>query len=191
MAAQDAVTTNSRKTHHKKLEKLINQGRHSSYTASLHQLPETVRPPGPGDPLGRGESMIFANARYRSLQSAGATARFRARPSDSLRVIPTAEFVGIGRRFFRIEEHVAVRCLCWDAVGLGHPTRTHLSQSWGSGEPAPTTFPRDLPYVEARRSGLKFHTNWKAASRSLRKGTCRWASSSGEEVVETLSEPRV
>ena len=34
----------------------------------------------------------------------------------------------------------------------GHPARTHLSQSRGSGEPAPTTPPRDLPHVEVARN---------------------------------------
>ena len=50
LAAHDAVTTNSRKAQ-QKLEKLVNQGRHAPHTASLDQLPDTARPPGPGDPL--------------------------------------------------------------------------------------------------------------------------------------------
>ena len=56
------------------------------------------------------------------LQGAGATACLRARRTDSLRVTPTPEFVGIGRRFIGIEEHVAVRCPCCDTVdaNAGH-----------------------------------------------------------------------
>ena len=95
--------------------KLVNQGRPAAHTASLEQLPETACPPGPGDPLGGSEAKAFAKARYRSLQGAGGTACLRARPTDSIRVIPAAEFVGVGRRLIRIEEHVAMRCPCCDA----------------------------------------------------------------------------
>ncbi|CAN0184367.1 unnamed protein product, partial [Laminaria digitata] len=55
---------------------------------------------------------------YRSLHGAGATACLRARPTDSLCGLPAAEFVGMGRRFIEIEEHVAVRCPCCDAVDV-------------------------------------------------------------------------
>ena len=58
----------------------------------------------------------FAKARYRCLQGAGATACLR--PIDLIRVIPAAEFVGVGRPFLGIEEHVAVRCPWCDAVGV-------------------------------------------------------------------------
>ena len=44
--------------------------------------------------------------------------RGRSRPTDSLRVIPAAEFVGMGRRFLGIEEHVAVRCPCCEAINV-------------------------------------------------------------------------
>ena len=115
LAAHDAVTTNSTKAQ-QKLGKLVNQGRHAAHTSLLDQLPETSHPQGPGDPLGRCETKALAKARYRSLQGAGATACLRARPTDSLRVIPAAEFVGMGRRFLGIEEHVAVRCPCCNAV---------------------------------------------------------------------------
>ena len=64
------------------------------------------------------ETRAFAKARYRSLQVAGATACLRVRPTDSLRVIPATEFVGIGRRFMGVEEHVAVRCPCCDATDV-------------------------------------------------------------------------
>ena len=47
LAAHDAVTTNSTKAQ-QKLGKLVNQGRHAAHTASLDQLPDTARPPGPG-----------------------------------------------------------------------------------------------------------------------------------------------
>ena len=117
LGAHDAVTTNFRKAQ-QKLGKLVDQGRHATHTAPLDQPPDAVRPPGPGDPLRGCETKAFAKARYRSLQGAGATACFRARPTDSLRVIPAAEFVGMGRRFLGIEEHVAARCPCCDAVDV-------------------------------------------------------------------------
>ncbi|CAN0596167.1 unnamed protein product, partial [Laminaria digitata] len=103
LAAHDAVTTNSRRAQ-QKLGKLVNQGRHAAHTASLEGLPETARPPGPGAPLGGTNTKAFAKARYRSLRGAGATACLRARPTNSLRVIPAAEFVDMGRRFMGIEE---------------------------------------------------------------------------------------
>lgn len=62
-------------------------GRHSEYTASLHQLPEATHPPGPDDLPGTTETRAFAKARDRSLQGAGATACLRVRPTDSPRVI--------------------------------------------------------------------------------------------------------
>ena len=118
MAAHDAVTTSSRNAQ-QKLGKLVTQGSHASHGALLEQLPETARPPGPDAPLGGGETKVFAaKARYRSLPGAGATACLRARPTDSLRVIPAAEFVGIGRRFRGIEEHVTMRYPCCDAVDV-------------------------------------------------------------------------
>ena len=113
----DAVTTNSRKEQYK-LGKLVIQGRHAAHTALLEQLPETARPPGSDDPLRGGETKAFAKARHRSLQGAGATAYLGARPSDSLRVIPAAEFVGIRRRLIGVEEHGAMRCPCCDAVDV-------------------------------------------------------------------------
>ena len=42
-----------------------------------------------------------------------------ARRTYSLRVIPIVEFVGIRRRFMEIEERVAVRWSCYDAVEMG------------------------------------------------------------------------
>ena len=117
LAAHDAVTTNSRKAQ-QKLGKLVHQGRHAAHTASLDQLPDTARPPGPGDPLRGCETKAFDKARYRSLQGARATACLRARPTDSLRVIPAADFVGVGKRFLGIEEHVAIRCSCCDEVDV-------------------------------------------------------------------------
>ena len=109
LTAHDAVTANSRKSQ-PKLGKQVNQGRHDVHTVSLEQLPEMARPPGPSDQLGGSETKAFAKARNRSLQGAGAIACLWARPTDSLRVIPAAEFVGMERRFLGIEEHVAVRC---------------------------------------------------------------------------------
>lgn len=60
--------------------------------------------------------MVFDKARYWSPQRAGATACLRARPTESLLVIPAVEFAGIGRCFVGIEGHVAVMCPCCDAV---------------------------------------------------------------------------
>ena len=37
---------------------------------------------------------------------------------DSIHVIPAAEFVGMGRRFIGIEDNLAVRCPCYNAVDL-------------------------------------------------------------------------
>ena len=117
LAAHDAVTTDSGKAQ-QKLGKLVNQGRHAAHISSLEELPETARPPRPGDPMGGNGTNAFAKARYRSLQGAGATACLRARPTDSLRVIPAAEFVSMETRFMGIEEHVAVRCPCCNAVDV-------------------------------------------------------------------------
>ena len=103
----------------------------------------------PDDQLGGGKTKAFAKARYGNLQGAGATACLRARPIDSLRVTTAAEFVGMGRRFIGIEEHLAMRCPCCNAVDA-YTARTHPSQSRGVSEPAPTT--RDLPHVEAARN---------------------------------------
>ena len=117
LAAHDAVTTNSRKAHLlQELRKLVNAGRHAAQTALSERLPETARPPGPDDPLGGGETKAFAKARCRSLPEAGATACIRARPTDSLRVVTAAEFVGMARRLIGIEENVAMGRSCCDAV---------------------------------------------------------------------------
>ena len=67
LAAYDTVTTNFRKAQ-QKLGKLVNQGRHAAHTASLDQLLDTARPPGPGDPLRGCKTKALAKARYRSLQ---------------------------------------------------------------------------------------------------------------------------
>ena len=117
LAAHNAVATNSRKAQ-QKLGKLVNQGRHAAHTVSLEELPETARSPGPGYPMGGTETKAFAKARYRSLQGAGTTACLRARPTDSLRVIPEAEFVGIARRSTGSKEHVTVRYPCCDEVDV-------------------------------------------------------------------------
>ena len=71
LAAHDAVTTNSPKAQ-QILGKLVNPGRHAAHTASLDQLPDTARPPGPGDPLRGCETKALTKARYRSLKGAGA-----------------------------------------------------------------------------------------------------------------------
>ena len=60
-------------------------------------------------------------------------------PTDSLRVIRAAEFVGMGRRFIGIEEHVVMRYPCCDAVDVDTRHARYLPQSLRAGEPAPTT----------------------------------------------------
>ena len=76
----------------------------------------------PDDPLRGREARAFVKDRRRSLQGARATKYLQAWPTDSLvHVIPVVEFVGIGRRFSGIEEHVAMRYPCCDAVDVGTP----------------------------------------------------------------------
>ena len=103
LAAHDVITAISRNVQDK-LGTLLIQGRHAAHRASL---PGTARPPGPGDPLGGCETKAFAKTRCRSLQEARTTACLRVRLTDSLRVAPTTEMVGMGRRFIEIEERVA------------------------------------------------------------------------------------
>ena len=117
LAAHDAVTTNSRKAQ-QKLGKLVNLRRHAARTASLEQLLETAHPPEPGDPLGGSETKAFAKASYRSLQESGAATCHRVKPTDSLRAIPAAEFVGVGMCVKGTKEHVAMRSPCCDAVDV-------------------------------------------------------------------------
>ena len=117
LAAHDAVTINSRKAQ-QKLDKLVNQGRHAARTALLEQLLETAPPPGSDSPLRGSETKAFAKVRNRSLQGAGATGCLRARPTDSFRIRPAAESVGMERRFIEIEAHVAMRCPCCGAVDV-------------------------------------------------------------------------
>ena len=117
LAAHDAVTINSWKNQHK-LGKLVHQGRQAAHTASLDQLPETERPPGPDDPLGGREIKPLAKARYRSLQGAAATVCLRTRPTDSLQVMSATKFVGSERRFMGIDERVVVRFPGCDATDV-------------------------------------------------------------------------
>ena len=93
LAVHDAVTTKSRKAQ-QKLGKLVNQGRYAASTAYLDQLPETARPPGPGDPLRRKESKAFAKARYKSMQGPGVTAANGLTPCHT-----RIQIRGIERRF--------------------------------------------------------------------------------------------
>ena len=172
LAAHDAVTTNSRKPQ-QKVGKLVNQGRHAAHAALLEELPETARPPRQGHPMGGTETKAFPKARYRSLQGAGATACFRARPTDLPHVIPAAEFVGMGRRFMGIGEHVAVRCPCSNALDVD-TRRAHLPQSRGAGETAPAAVHAMSRTLKRRgirhqvESGEPF-----TADRNLRMGICR------------------
>lgn len=62
LAAQDAVITDSRKAQ-QQLGKLVSRGRHAAHIASLDQVPMTLRPPGPDNPLGEMETRVSAKAR--------------------------------------------------------------------------------------------------------------------------------
>ena len=147
LAAHDTVTIISRKTR-QQLGNLINQGRNTAHTASLHQLRETAHPPGPEDPMGASETKAFTKARYMRLHGAGVTACLRARPTDSLRVIPAAEFVGMGRRFLGIEEHVAVRCPCCNAINVD-TRHARICPRAGAQVNQHQPLLRDLPKFEA------------------------------------------
>ena len=117
LASHDAATKDSRKAQ-RKSGRLVNKDRHTAHTASLDQLPEMARSPGPDVPLGARETKVSAKARYRSLQGAGVTAFLRARSTDSLTVILAAEFVGLGNKFVRVKEHVATRSPRCDAADV-------------------------------------------------------------------------
>ena len=84
----------------------------------MGELPETACLAGPGDPLGGSGTKTFAKARYRILQGARATACLRVRSTDSLRVIPAEEFVGMEGLFVEIEEHIAVSFPCCEVVDV-------------------------------------------------------------------------
>ena len=160
--------------------RLVNQGRHAIHTASLDQLPETARLPGPDNPLGGKETITLAKDRYVSLQGEGAPACVRTRPTHSLRVIPATEFVGIGTSFMRIEKHVTVRCPCCDSTDVD----TRHSRIW----------PR------AGAQAIQHQPLLHAISRTLKQlgvphvetgepltadRTSRWTSSLGEEAFGT------
>ena len=93
------------------MDKLVNQVMHAVHHTSM------ARPPKPDDALSGGETKVFAKARCSNLQETEATACLRVRPTYSLRVVP-AEFVAIRRRFIGVEEHVAMKYQCSDAVDV-------------------------------------------------------------------------
>ena len=127
--------------------------------------------------------------------------RGRSRPTDSLRVIPAAEFVGMGRRFLGIEEHVAVRCPCCEAInvdtrharicpGAGAQVNQHqpllhaisgtlkrlgIPHQVESGEPftAERNFRMD---IVIRRGSLRDAPNREYRDKSIRRHPCRPAS---------------
>lgn len=123
LAAHDEVTSDPGKPT-TKMGKLANRGRHAAHTASLdHQLSETARPPGSDDPLlyGGRKTRALAKTRCRSLQGAGTTtAWYRARPTDSLRVLTASEFLDMvqRQRVLGIEDYVAATCSCCDVVDV-------------------------------------------------------------------------
>ena len=79
----------------------------------------------------------------------------------------------MGRRFLGIEEHVAVRCPCCDAVDVD--TR-HVRICPRSGAQMNQHRPllHAISHVEAARN---FTPSDESANRSLRKGTCGWTGS--------------
>ena len=89
LTVNDALTTNFRKDQ-RKSGKLINQG----LTRRVHSFVGPATGDGPPvettRPTGGQKTKAFAKARYRSLEGAGATACLRARPTDSLRIIPAS-----------------------------------------------------------------------------------------------------
>ena len=119
LAAHDAVTTNHPRKAQQKFWKLVKPGTicfpHSlAGTAARDSTPAET-----GDPLGGSETETFGRVPHRSLQGAGgAAACLRVRPTHSLRVLPAAELVGMGRRFIGIEGHVAMRYPCCAAADV-------------------------------------------------------------------------
>ena len=75
----------------RKPQQLASQGRHAVHIDFVGKLPGTARLPGPDEPLDGRETKAFAKAHHRKLQGSEATVFLRARPTDSLRVIPATE----------------------------------------------------------------------------------------------------
>ena len=106
LAAHDAVATTSRKAQHK-LGYVGQPGPTCCAYSFARPSAGDSTPTGTGRPAeGEGDLSVGDG----SLQE--------PRPTESLRVMPAAEFVGVGRRFMGIEEHVAVRCPCCDATDV-------------------------------------------------------------------------
>ena len=108
MPTHDAGATDSRKIQ-QTLGKLVNQGRHAAHRASLDQLPETARPLGTGRPARReskpGRSPRLDTRGDREHEPPHAFGR--GQRTLSVSCLHHSSFVGIGRRFMGIEEHVA------------------------------------------------------------------------------------
>ena len=104
---------------------LVDRVRHD---AAVDQLLETVSPPETGNPLGRQGMRALPKVRHRSLSGAGATACLLARPTDSFRVIPAVESVGMGRIISGTEEYVALTCPCYNEAVVD---KRHASEKQG------------------------------------------------------------
>ena len=101
LAAHDARTTNPCRAHQRQLIwKLVNRSRQlrRSRGCSEPAAPKTESSSEPYNPPGGQETReILAKVRHRSPSGTGAASCLRARPTDSLRVLPASEFVGCSR----------------------------------------------------------------------------------------------
>lgn len=92
----------------------------------------------------------------------------------SLRVIPTAEFAGLGRRIVGIEESVAKRCLHFEAVDVDMWYARICSRTGAQVNQHQNRFSAGFP---ARSSDLGFPTNSKpetfSGGQEPEDGRCR------------------
>lgn len=93
LAVHNASTINPRTVHQQQGNLIYSVG-HAAPATSLNRLSETPRPSEPDNPLGGQETRALATARHSSPSGAGPATCLRARPTDSLHVVPASEFVG-------------------------------------------------------------------------------------------------
>ena len=95
----------------------------ASQAAALDQLPEAVIASELGSRVGVQETRAVTTVRHRSLSRARPIVCLRARPTDSLLVILTSAFVGLGRKGLGLEGcAVTIRPRC-NAVDIRHASR--------------------------------------------------------------------
>lgn len=111
LPAHNARATTLRKAQQQ--GKLVNRVRRAAH-AALDQPSKAANPSEPGNPLGGQRTRALAKTRHVSLSGAGATTCLRARPMDSIRIIPASEFVILGRRMLgSIDQYMAqIRPCC-------------------------------------------------------------------------------